>query len=365
MRSGSTGIFLAIVILASFAGGYALHVMIARDAADLLQQELDSQKSSLAKLQSEHATKEKELAAMATERTQLELDKNGVQSALEAITLQKAALEEQLATTKAELVALPATPEPPISAPDQQTPFKMQAGNPKGGGLANMLKDPHMKDMMRKQAEAMFDMMYGELMQQLNLPEDRAAELKQMMLDRNWALQEAGIAMISGDLSPEERAAKAEEIEHMQQEQDNKIADYLGPTGKQAYDYYNSTIEERQFLNQFSPQLTTPMDPQARDSIIRIMKEEKDNHPFTGKLDQDDITGSMDFLQNMSKESFEQHMKEEAELDQKIAQRVSPYFSTDDYKKFVIQQAQHRQMQQAGMQMAMSMFGDGDETEGK
>ena len=66
------------------------------------------------------------------------------------------------------------------------------------GAIADMMKNPQMKEMMRAQQKVMIGKMYAALPRYLNLPDETKARLDQLLLDRQLAMAEAGLAMMNG-----------------------------------------------------------------------------------------------------------------------------------------------------------------------
>src|SRR5580704_6510791 len=93
-------------------------------------------------------------------------------------------------------------------------------------GFAEMMKSPQMKEMMRAQQKMAIDGMYGSLSKYLNLSTNDMAALKELLLQRQMALMDAGMSMMSGSgADPKQAAANAQSVKA---DYDKQIQDLLG-----------------------------------------------------------------------------------------------------------------------------------------
>jgi len=109
-------------------------------------------------------------------------------------------------TKAVEPVAAPPTSSVPTSA--------VQAGTSTGtasnffAGLAGMMKNPQMKEMIRAQQKMTLDKSYGALFKYLDRPPDQLDALKSLLVERQMAMIDAGLSAMSGSGSDSKQAAE-------------------------------------------------------------------------------------------------------------------------------------------------------------
>jgi glucose/arabinose dehydrogenase len=102
--------------------------------------------------------------------------------------------EEQQQAKSAEPASSPTNSPPPALA----TPATAEPSTNSLAGLAAMLKNPQMKEMIRAQQKMMVDQMYGNLYKELGLSPTDEEALKKRLEDRQVALMDAGLAAMGG-----------------------------------------------------------------------------------------------------------------------------------------------------------------------
>ena len=102
-------------------------------------------------------------------------------------------------------------------------------------GLAKMMKNPGMKDMIRAQQKGQQDMMYGSLFKCLQLPEADMESFKSLLLERQMALVDSSMDMMNGEATPEEKKAAAKTMTETTAAYDAQIKALLGDDNYAVY----------------------------------------------------------------------------------------------------------------------------------
>ncbi|MGA2138789.1 MAG: hypothetical protein ABSH14_08015 [Verrucomicrobiia bacterium] len=173
--------------------------------------------------------------------------------------------------------ATPAHPVEPVSvsapeaAPPPAAPASASTTSNYFAGLAGMMKNPQMKEMVRAQQKVMLDRMYGSLSSYLNLPADKLDALKEMLADRQMAMVDSGMAMMGG--SESDRKQAVEETKVIKSDYDKKIQDLLGPQDYSVFQQYEQTANERMSVQMFKNALPADaaLTDQQEDNLIAAM----------------------------------------------------------------------------------------------
>lgn len=131
--------------------------------------------------------------------------------------------------------AKPVEPVAVAAAVPSAAPAEGSTNNP-FAGMAQMMKSPQMKEMMRAQQKVSIDGMYGSLSKYLNLSTNDMDALKELLLQRQMALMDAGMSAMSGSgTDPKQAAANTQAVKA---DYDKQIQDLLGP---QEYPFFKIT----------------------------------------------------------------------------------------------------------------------------
>jgi hypothetical protein len=277
----------------------------------------------------------------------------------------------QLQQPPAVAAATPAKPAPPPVqpvieppalapvAPLPPAPAAVPPPAPSGGsasnffaGLAGMMKDPQMKEMIRAQQKMVLVKTYGSLFQKLNLPTDRLDALKELLLERQMAMTEAGMAMMSGG-TPDRKQAM-EQTKTIKEDYDKKIEEALGATDYPVFRQFEDTQPERMQLQMFKETLapTEMLNDQQETMLIAAMYEERKALPATSLVNSRATDPSQ-----LTEERITETLQQLDQLQQRYAQRAAAVLGPVQMQQFTKFQEQWRSMQAAGLKMAVTMFG--------
>jgi hypothetical protein len=254
-------------------------------------------------------------------------------------------------------------PEPtaaPTPVPPPETPPVTQASASSSGstnnffsGIASMMKNPQMKEMVRAQQKMMINQQFGSLSKYLNLTAEQQDALKNLLLDRQMAMTDSGLAMMGG--SEAERKQAAEDAKAIKAEYDQKIKDLLGPQEYQTYQDYEKTASERVQLQMFKGSLPNDaaLTDQQEYDLLNAMYQARKDMPPSSLLNNQNPDPSQ-----LTEEHINEAMKQMEQLQQAYAEKAKAILTPTQYEQFVQWQQQMTTMSAAGMKMAAQMFGN-------
>ena len=247
--------------------------------------------------------------------------------------------------------------EPPPSAPAPATTpaaANTNAANNFMSGLAGMMKNPQMKEVVRSQQKVVLDRQYASLLRYLgNRPPADVDALKQLLVDRQMALVDSGIAMMSG--TPDERKQAIESSKAIKAEYDKKVEDLLGAQDYEVFKQYEATSGERMQVQMFKDSLpaAAALSDQQENDLILAMAEERKALPPSSLLSK----GQNADPSQISEESINEAVKQMEELQKRYLDRAAMILTPAQLEEFKKWQEQWAKMQSVGMNMAKTMFG--------
>jgi hypothetical protein len=223
-------------------------------------------------------------------------------------------------------------------------------------GLAKMMKNPGMKDMIRAQQKGQQDMMYGSLFKCLQIPEAELESFKSLLLDRQMALVDSSMDMMSGEATPEEKKAAAEKMKETTAAYDAKIKELLGDDNYAVYKSFEDTQAERMQVTLYKGSLSAgdQLTDEQEDSLIRAMHDERSNFKSTVPGFGDKQTADPS---QFTPERIEQLLAENAKLQEQYVAKAAAILTPAQLEQFKANQKQQQAMQEMGMRMATKMFG--------
>ena len=196
--------------------------------------------------------------------------------------------------------------------------------------MAEMLRDPDMKEVFRKQARdsvarGVKELVSTNLVQQLGLTKEQTVELKKLLTQKGTLgfdfmmpvmtgeLDEAGLAEL-GRKTKADRTALADELKAL-----------LGDEGYKAFEAHEKTQPDRDRLDRFATRLKETgqaLSPDQRDQLLAAMAEERSNFKFA--VDYND-TSQIDyehFHDFYSEDKMNTYFQEMEQLNDRILQRA-------------------------------------------
>lgn len=229
-------------------------------------------------------------------------------------------------------------------------------------GMAKMMKDPAMKEMMKGQMRTQMDFMYRDLFDMLGLDEDKKEKLTKMLVDRTGAGMELGMAMMSGEKpSPEEAKRMSEEMKVATEASNKALKELLGDDDYGKFDQFEKSQPERQQLSTLNSQLKDKgigLSEESESQLMDAMFQERTNFKYDVDFsDQKAFDPEKFTAPNMSRYQEQQEV-----LRGKIMERAGTILSPDQMEIFRKSQEQQAAMEKMGMEMGLKMMG-GDKKE--
>jgi hypothetical protein len=222
-------------------------------------------------------------------------------------------------------------------------------------GLAEMMKNPQMKEMMRSQQKMAIDGMYGSLSKYVNLSTNDMAALKELLLQRQMALMDAGMSMMNGSgADPKQAAADAQAVKA---DYDKKIQDLLGAQDYPVFQDYEKSAPDRMSVQMFKSSLPADatLTDEQEESLIAAMAEERKALPSTSMLNNQNNTPDPS---KFTEEGIADTLKQMEALQQRDAQRAATILTPAQLDQFTKFQQQMNSIAAAGMKMAAQMLGN-------
>jgi hypothetical protein len=237
-------------------------------------------------------------------------------------------------------------------SPDAQASTSTATASNLFAGVADMMKNPGMKEIVRAQQKVMIGQMYGSLSKHLNLSADELDALNDLLLERQMAMVDAGLSAMSG--SESDRKQAKEDAKAIKTEYDQKIKDLLSPQDYQAFKDYEKTVGERVQVQMFKSML--PADAALTDQqeydLISAMYEERKAMPASSLVNNQNPDPSQ-----LTADQIGELLKQLDVLQQAYAKRAAAILSPSQLEQFTKWQEQWSAMQAAGLKMAAQVFG--------
>jgi hypothetical protein len=245
---------LAIVAVLLLVGGGLIERYIDR------KPDLGSQ---LAASEAHAATLEKQVQALLNSQASFEAEVATLESRLSA------ARTPPVRSTASKVPAEGATPPP--SAPETEG----TAGAKPFAALSQMMKNPAMREMAKKQQAAMQDMAYGDLYTALRFNDEDKAYFKQLLTARADAETELGFRLMDSSLTPEARQAALDESKQQKEQSNANIRDFLdNDSDYRVFEHYEQTKAQRMMLMMNKGAFDAePLTPEQESQLIDTMHD--------------------------------------------------------------------------------------------
>jgi hypothetical protein len=219
-------------------------------------------------------------------------------------------------------------------------------------GLASMLKNPQMKEMVRAQQKMMIEQMYGGLYKKLSLSPADEDSLKQLLNDRQMALVDAGLAAMDGSGSDTNQPAV--DTKTLKAQYDKQIEDLLGQQAYTTFQQYDQTVTERTQVNLFKQSLSADnvLTDQQENDLVNAMYQARQALPDNSLLKNQTHDPSQ-----LSEGNIAEALKVQEQLQKQYADSAASILTPAQLDQFTKFQQQMSAMSAAGMKMAAQMFG--------
>jgi len=234
-----------------------------------------------------------------------------------------------------------------------------KAANP----MAEMFKSKEMKELVKTQQKAVFsgmiDKNYSPYFTGMQLSSEQSAGLKDLIMKKSLVDASFGMSLMSGESDTAKRQELLMQAKSEKEAIDQEIKQYLGEANYPQFQTYEKTIPERMSLGMFKDQQAAgpgALKPEQEELLVQAMSEERQNFKFTTDYyDQSKFNG--DFAQYFTEDKLNQFQKEREQLHQQYLTRAKDILTEEQRGPFEKFLGSQRDLQDAGMKMAVKMFG--------
>lgn len=224
--------------------------------------------------------------------------------------------------------------------------------------LAKMLRNPGMKEMIRAQQKGQQEMLYGSLFKCLQLTDEEMGRFKELLLDRQMALVDSSMEMMSASATAEEKKAAAAKVKELSEAFDAQFKELLGDDNYGLYKSFEETQAERMQVTMFKGSLgaADQLSDEQEDGLIRAMHEARSGFAFSAP---DPSNPQAADPSQFTPEGIEKILADSARLQEQYVAKAADLLTPAQLEQFKASQKQQQAMQEMGMRMAAKMFGPG------
>lgn len=299
----------------------------------------------------QRAVLEEKVTLLTQERDALRLTANR-KMALGSKTEVKSDGPEGLGSEHAEALANEA--KKPEKAPAARE--EVEKHNPMSA-MADMMKDPAMKEMMKSQARAQVEFMYRDLFELLGLDAGKQEQLTKMLEDRSAAGMDLGFSMMGGkEMSAEEKKRKMDEMKAATDASDKALKELLGDSAFAKFESFEKSQPERLQLNTLNSQLKDKgieLSEEAESKLMDTMFQERTNFKFDM-----DFADQKNFdFEKYNEAGLSRYAEQQQELRGRILTKAEGILTPEQLEVFRKNQEQQAAMEKMGLQMGLKMMG--------
>lgn len=263
---------------------------------------------------------------------------------------------DALRKKRAESVATNANSQADAESGNDETEAKKESPKNFMAGLGKMLKDPKMKEMMRKQQGLAVRMQYADLGKLLNLSAQDQERLMELLGDRQTVGMDMFTDITASGESPE-KDAKMKEIDKQRADIEEQMKQVVGEEGMKEITKYEKSIPDRMLLDTAGNTLRAsgmPIEDQQRNQLLAIMSEERAKgaeNPF--QPGNKNTKATMEAMG--SPEKMESYIKDQEALLERVLNRSNTVLNPDQYTTFEKSMQGQLEMQKFGLQFMKNM----------
>jgi len=225
-------------------------------------------------------------------------------------------------------------------------------------GIAKMMANPAMREMMRSQTRTAIGRVYQDLFDLLELKEPRRSSFEKLLHQKTYLALEAGLEMSDGPRTAEDWKAATAEVKAKFTELDGQIKELLGKEDYETSTRYEDSILERQQLKAFDTMLTSKdmrLDESAEARLMDVMYKEREKFPFASRYM--DLTNPD--ISRFTAENMARFSDEYARLNESIAKQAASLLPAEQLEVFRDSQEQQKNTINMQLGVAARMFSGG------
>ena len=228
--------------------------------------------------------------------------------------------------------------------------------------LAKMMENPSMNKMMEASQRGVIGAMYEDLIDYFDLSGEEEEYFMELLMFRQMTNVDAGMKMMSGNLSEEERQELEAQIKDAAELVKSEMSTFLNNEEDYAeFEFYEKTQGERMMLSQAEGKLNGTDDALSDETyreLLEIMHDERESFDFTSDLqDQENMDmGSERF----SRENLDAFGNDLDQLNETIFEKTESVLTAEQFAAFKEAVITTTDLQKAQLEMAAQMFGGGN-----
>lgn len=217
-----------------------------------------------------------------------------------------------------------------------------------GSMLSKMMENPQMREMIKGQQKVAMQMIYGPMLNEMNLAPDVKEKLNEMLLDNQMKNIERGTALMKDGV---DKVAAGKLLADQKLEFDGQVRTLLGDAQFAQYEDYNKSIPDRMAMTQLKSQMTgdNALSEQQNQFLLQVMREER----LSVMGDKPKVD---DWKAISSAEGMDKFFSQQEELNGRVLQRVQSVLTPEQYQSFAAFQTNQLSMQKMSVKMAQTMF---------
>jgi hypothetical protein len=224
-------------------------------------------------------------------------------------------------------------------------------------GIAKMMANPAMREMMRSQTRVAIGRVYQDLFDLLELKEPRRSSFEKLLHQKTYLALEAGLGLMDGPKTAEDRKAATAEVKAKFTEVDGQIKELLGKEDYGTLTRYEDSILERQQLKAFDTMLTSKdmrLDESTEGRLMDVMHKEREKFPFASRYM--DLTNPD--ISRFTAENMARFSDEYARLNESIAKQAAGFLPSEQLELFRDSQEQQKNTINMQLGVAAKMFSE-------
>lgn len=270
--------------------------------------------------------------------------------------------ERLVETTKKLESAVAAASVPPARSGNARSGQVASSGSGTGPAkpmkaLAEMMKNPAMKEMVKQQQIAQLEMQYAGLMSKFQLNDEEKANFKQLLAERLQLEGEVGLQMMDDSLTPEQRRALMQQITDSKNASNEKIKTFLNNDEDYGtFQHWEESKPERMQLNMGQSLFAAAGEPlsQAQEQqLVETMYTIRTMPKNTPDLNRPENINPA----NLSSSEIDRQLVNYDADAKRVYQEAARYLSPRQLESLKTMQQQWRAMQEAGLRMSSAMMG--------
>ena len=363
---------LIIVICAAIAVTLAVLLILQTRQLREARQEIEA----LEKANSDNGPQDREYESTIADLNRKNDENTGRISTLERTNRGLTTKNRELEAKLAEKESLLAKAEAEDPGHDEGAPDADGAGDAvaekkgaSGGGqdmgeyLSELMKNPEMVKLMRRNQKNALDMIYGDLFKKLSLSEEELDAFKELLVDRQMVMMELGVPLMKGGVEEAEKERIQKRIKEENERINNEIKMLVGEAGFSEFEDYSSNLGDRMAMGQFRRRLegagVEPLEERQEEELLRAIKEEREDFEFSASFSD---PGNFD-LGRFTDENVSAFVEERQKFHEQVLRRSEHILTEGQLKEYRATIENQLKMERIQMEMAARMFGTKDKPE--